>query len=84
MREKMKIKSSGKEKKRIFMIRGMLFTEKGSGTCFFNCVSNFKTTRVKEFRTLKTDRELSYISPALWQIKKLRTSGAIRMHLACH
>ena len=37
MREKMKMKSSGKEKKnRIFMIRGMLFTEKGSGTCFFN------------------------------------------------
>ena len=66
------------------MIRRTFFTQKGSGTCFFNCVSNFKTTRVKEFRTLKTDRELSYISPALWQIKKLRTSSAIRMHLACH
>ena len=25
-----------------------------------------KLTRVKEFRTLETDRELSYISPALW------------------
>ena len=63
--KKWKWKAAVKKKKRIFMIRGMLFTEKGSGTCFFYCVSNLKTTRVKEFKTLKTDRELSYISPAL-------------------
>ena len=25
-----------------------------------------KLTRVKEFRTLETDRKLFYISPALW------------------
>ena len=43
-----------------------------------------KRTRAKEFRTLETDRELSYISPALCQIKKLRTSSAIRMHPECH
>ena len=34
---------------------------KGSGTC---CILNFKTKRVKKFRTLETDGELSYISPA--------------------
>ena len=49
------------------MVRGMLsayqLTAKGSGTC---CISNFKTKRVKKFRTLETDGELSYISPALW------------------
>ena len=34
---------------------------KGSGTC---CILNFKTKRVKKFRTLETDKELSYSSPA--------------------
>ena len=34
---------------------------KGSGTC---CILNFKTKRVKKFRILETDKELSYISPA--------------------
>ena len=37
--------------------------DNNSGTC---CISNFKTKRVKKFRTLETDGELSYISPALW------------------
>ena len=37
-------------------------TAKGRGTC----ISNFKTKRVKKFRTLGTDGELSYISRALW------------------
>ena len=46
------------------MIRGMLSAYgKGNGTC---CISNFKTKRVKKFRTLETDGELSYISPVLW------------------
>ena len=35
---------------------------KGRGTC---CISNFNAKRVKDFRTLETDRELSYSSPAL-------------------
>ena len=45
------------------MIRGMLsaYSKRVSGTC---CISNFKTKRVKKFRTLETDGELSYISPA--------------------
>ena len=30
---------------------------KGGDTC---CILNFKTKKVKEFRTLETDRELSY------------------------
>ena len=44
-------------------------------------------SRLREFkknRTLETNGELSCISPALWYIKKLRTSSAIGMHLACH
>ena len=46
------------------MIRGMLSAySKGTVTC---CISNFKTKRIKKFRTLETDGELSYISPALW------------------
>ena len=69
-----KIKEQRKKKKYIhiyiyvykllFMIRECFqLTAKGSGTC---CISNFKTKRVKKFRTLETDGELSYISPALW------------------
>ena len=34
----------------------MLSAYSKSGTC---CISNFKTKRVKRFRTLETDRELS-------------------------
>ena len=50
--------------KLLFMIRECFqLTAKGSGTC---CISNFKTKRVKKFRTLETDGELSYISPAWW------------------
>ena len=36
---------------------------KRSGTY---CISNFKTKKIKKFRTLETNRELSYIGPALW------------------
>ena len=47
----------------------------------------FRISRLREFkkiRTLETDGQLSYISPELWYVKKLRTSSAIGMHLACH
>ena len=37
-------------------------TAKRGGTC---CISNFKTKRIKKIRTLETNRELSYIGPAL-------------------
>ena len=48
----MKMKSGGKEKKKNIYDKRNAFYRKGSGTCFFlNCVSNFKTMRVKEFRT---------------------------------
>ena len=47
----------------------------------------FRIARLKELkknRTLESDGIFSYIGPALWKIKMLRTSSAIGMHLACH
>ena len=35
-------------------------TAKRNGTC---CISNFKTKRIKKFRTLETNKALSYIGP---------------------
>ena len=40
--------------------------------------------KVEKFRTLETDRELSYTSSAMGLIKKPRSSSVIRMHVACH
>ena len=70
-KKKWKWKSKGKKRKKITYIIYINYylwyeecfqlTAKGSGTC---CILNFKTKRVKKFRTLETDGELSYISPA--------------------
>ena len=77
----MKKKCRGKEKKNENKRNAFSLQEKEAVLVAFRIS---KLTRVKEFRTLETDRELSYISPALWYIKKLRTSSAIRMHPECH
>jgi len=46
--------------------------------------SRSRIRRVEEFRTLETDRELSYISSAMGLIKEPRSSSVVRMHVACH
>ena len=54
--------------KLLFMIRGMLsaYSKRKRYLLHFGTCCIFKTKRVKKFRTLETDGELSYISPALW------------------
>ena len=59
----MKKKCSGKEKKNENKRNAFSLQEKEAVLVAFRIS---KLTRVKEFRTLETDRELSYISPALW------------------
>ena len=46
------------------MIRGMLSAHSKRKRYFLHF--EFQTKRVKKFRTLETDGELSYVSPALW------------------
>ena len=59
----MKKKCRGKEKKNENKRNAFSLQEKEAVLVAFRIS---KLTRVKEFRTLETDRELSYISPALW------------------
>ena len=62
----MKKKCRGKEKKKmkIYDKRNAFSLQEKEAVLVAFRIS--KLTRVKEFRTLETDRELSYISPALW------------------
>ena len=61
------MKGRGKEKENLINIydkrNDFSLQQKQSGSC---CISNLKTKRVEKFRTLETDGELSYISPAMW------------------
>ena len=61
----MKKKCRGKEKKMKIYDKRNAFSlqEKEAVLVAFQIP---KLTRVKEFRTLETDRKLFYISPALW------------------
>ena len=61
----MKKKCRGKEKKmKIYDKRNAFSLQEKEAVLVAFRIS--KLTRVKEFRTLESDRELSYISPALW------------------